>query len=564
MNNNCALVAYPLSQTFQKKLEHEVGEPIQYFLLGELREKPLYELWTFLRKSQPGTFFIPVEDYNTKVLLPILQLIVKVASPKQMIVVHPDFSFETIKLNEVVRACLTLAKATLSVNLHYRFSRHRMTKLLNQSISECKTKLPGPKHVLYLNTNLWFGVKAGGSVGHIAGVVNGMAKTGWTIDYAGIDKSSLLISSVNHVLLPNLNEFGIPAVLNYYSFNKIVHDHLCFKKKPDWKFIYQRMSTSNFSGVTLSRQLNIPLVLEYNGSEVWVAKNWGGRREHEAAVRAEEICLRHAHLVVTVSEVLKQELITRDVPAERIVCYPNCIDPTLFNPDLFSTADNLALREKHGIPYESMVLTFVGTFGQWHGVNILAQAIRVLLVDHELWLQANKVHFLLVGDGVRMSEVKQILGDFIHSQYVTLTGLVPQHEAPAYLSASDVLLSPHVANADGSRFFGSPTKLFEYMAMGKAIIASDLDQIGDVLQDSLRIGQLPVQQPDSACTELAVLCEPGHVQQLVDAMRFLVENKQWRDILGSNVRQEALAKYTWEQHVDAFLSKFVDVAPMYN
>ncbi len=56
-----------------------------------------------------------------------------------------------------------------------------------------------------------------------------------------------------------------------------------------------------------------------------------------------------------------------------------------------------------------------------------------------------------------------------------------QSEAPTYLAISDIVVSPTVPNPDGSPFFGSPTKLFEYMAMGKPIVASDLDQIGEVL-----------------------------------------------------------------------------------
>ena len=82
-----------------------------------------------------------------------------------------------------------------------------------------------------------------------------------------------------------------------------------------------------------------------------------------------------------------------------------------------------------------------------------------------------------------MNDVKEILGEFLSSSFVCLTGIVPQKDAPKYLVASDILVSPHIPNADGSRFFGSPTKLFEYMAMGKAIIASDLEQIGEILKN---------------------------------------------------------------------------------
>jgi hypothetical protein len=52
---------------------------------------------------------------------------------------------------------------------------------------------------------------------------------------------------------------------------------------------------------------------------------------------------------------------------------------------------------------------------------------------------------------------------------------------PAYLDACDILASPHVPSIDESEFFGSPTKLFEYLAMEKGIVASRLGQVGEVI-----------------------------------------------------------------------------------
>ena len=116
------------------------------------------------------------------------------------------------------------------------------------------------------------------------------------------------------------------------------------------------------------------------------------------------------------------------------------------------------------------------------------------------------------------------------------------------------MLSPHLANADGSRFFGSPTKLFEYMAMGKAIVASDLDQIGHVLRNSLHAGDLPAGDPTENDSRLAVLFPPGSVPSLVDSIIFAVNRPLWRRVLARNARAEALAKYTWAHHVSAILN----------
>src|SRR5690606_28271722 len=112
-----------------------------------------------------------------------------------------------------------------------------------------------------------------------------------------------------------------------------------------FSFIYQRLSAANYLGVIESRRAGVPLVVEYNGSEVWVAKNWGRPLQfHRLAAMAEAAMLRHAHLIVTISDVLRDELIVKGIDRRRIVSYPNCVDPVVFSPDRFSIRDVAALR----------------------------------------------------------------------------------------------------------------------------------------------------------------------------------------------------------------------------
>jgi glycosyltransferase involved in cell wall biosynthesis len=96
---------------------------------------------------------------------------------------------------------------------------------------------------------------------------------------------------------------------------------------------------------------------------------------------------------------------------------------------------------------------------------------------------------------------------------------------------------------DGSRFFGSPSKLFEYMAMGKAIIASKLDQLAEVLEHG----------------GTGWLVEPGNDVELSNAIELLAGNPALRCTLGQNARGEVVHKHTWQHNAARLLAK-IDVA----
>ena len=160
-----------------------------------------------------------------------------------------------------------------------------------------------------------------------------------------------------------------------------------------------------------------------------------------------------------------------------------------------------------------------------------------------------------MGDGALAPRVRSILGEGLGRPFVTLAGIRPQAETPRTLAASDILLSPHVPNPDGTPFFGSPTKLFEYMAMGKPIVASDLDQIGWVLK-GWRPGEPPPAPGEAGKTRAALLVEPGRVDALVAAIRQAVEMPEAeRAALGREARRLVLDSFTWDRNVAAVLDR---------
>jgi glycosyltransferase involved in cell wall biosynthesis len=302
--------------------------------------------------------------------------------------------------------------------------------------------------------------------------------------------------------------------------------------------------------------LQVPLVLEFNGSEVWAQRHWGEPVRFEGlAERIETASLRHADLVVVVSQPLVEQAVSLGASSERVLFYPNGIDPTVFDPARFPAEERRRAREALSVPADADLLTFVGTFGTWHGTDVLAAAIRRLIDEDRVWLERHRVHFLYVGDGALAAKVREVFGSDLGAPFVTLAGMRPQDETPSTLAASDILLSPHVPNPDGTPFFGSPTKLFEYMAMAKPIVASDLDQIGWVLK-GWRPGEVPPAAGTAGRARAAVLVDPGSVDSLVAGIRRAVEMPQAeREALGAEARHLVTESFTWDRNVAAVLER---------
>jgi glycosyltransferase involved in cell wall biosynthesis len=279
--------------------------------------------------------------------------------------------------------------------------------------------------------------------------------------------------------------------------------------------------------VKLARQWRVPLITEYNGSEVWVARHWGRPLKYEAlSQRIERLNLKAAHLVSVVSAPLAEEVRAAGVEAKRILINPNGVEPDVYRPDI----DASATRARLGLDGR-LVIGFIGTFGPWHGAEVLARAFVGLLASNpEL---RDRLRMLWIGDGGSLPEVKQILAAGDALSQCAFTGLVPQSDGPSHLAACDVFASPHVPNPDGSPFFGSPTKLFEYMAMGRPIVASALDQIAEVLEHD----------------RTAVLVPPADQPALTIALASLVDDPQRRRRLGDEARRVAVQQYSWHAHV---------------
>lgn len=380
--------------------------------------------------------------------------------------------------------------------------------------------------VLFLRTDLAGHLKAGGSVTHVRGIVKAFRKAGFEVVYLADAPLEDLPRGVRQLqILPlRILDFFDEFQLLAYNIQLMAAGRIIERIRP--ALIYQRHSVFNFAGGVLAHRIGVPIVLETNASEVWVKEHWSRLVLKHVGRRCEALAFRLASLVTVISSGVREQLEPYHVPANKIIINPNGVDPEEFEV----TMEGASRRRRMGIADE-IVVGFVGTFTRWHGVETLYEAARLVIRN------TPRVHFLFVGDGDLRSSLQQRSRDDGIQNSCSFTGLVAHHEVPHYLVACDILVSPHLGFADGSRFFGSPTKLFEYMATGKAIIASNLEQLGEIIEDGLN----------------GLHMEPGNVQQLADLIQTLAADQPLRQRLGTKAREDVVAKYTWDKNVDRII-----------
>lgn len=231
--------------------------------------------------------------------------------------------------------------------------------------------------------------------------------------------------------------------------------------RPD--FIYERYNLFLLAGVMLKRRLRIPLFLEVNAPLAEERGRFGGLGLPRLARWAEGLVWRDADFVLPVTKVLAGHVTAVGVPDERVVVIPNGI-----NRDHFAAAPSPDIAKRNLSLSGALVLGFTGFVRDWHGV------------DHVIrWMAsadapANAV-LMVVGDGPVRADLERLAADLSLQDRVRFTGVIDRDRVPDFVAAFDIALQPAVVP------YASPLKLFEYLALGKPVIAPRQPNIEEIL-----------------------------------------------------------------------------------
>ncbi|MEC8556781.1 MAG: glycosyltransferase family 4 protein [Planctomycetota bacterium] len=241
--------------------------------------------------------------------------------------------------------------------------------------------------------------------------------------------------------------------------------------KPD--LIYDRYNTFCDAALRAAKQSGTPIFLEVNSPMAYERSNHdrGLVFSDMASTREGTLC-RESNHVFAVSTPLRDYLVAEyQVESNKISVLPNGANPDTFTCKSRIETDSRNLREQLGIADGHRVVGFTGILREWHDVEMLCRAFSKL--------NTNSVHLLLVGDGPSESNIKALVKRLNMQDRVTITGRVSHHQVANYVGLMDVAVSPKAT------FYASPMKILEYMAMGVAVIAPDMPNIRDLLEDEV-------------------------------------------------------------------------------
>lgn len=280
----------------------------------------------------------------------------------------------------------------------------------------------------------------------------------------------------------------------------------------------------------LAKCLGLPLVLEVNAPCARERQRFEGRSGLGLAAPLERCMWRAASRICCVSGPLAQEVMAAGVSADRIAVVPNGASV----PQALGLAERREARAEIGARDEDTVVAVVSGFRPWHGAAVAAEAAVLLAAERN-------VLFVFIGDGPQRGPCEAIVRTSSADPRARFLGQLRHSEVQRHLLAADVGVVTY-SNTAPSYF--SPLKVFEYMAVGMAIVAPDHGQVYEVLEDRVT----------------ALLMRENSPTALARAIMTLVRDRPLRQRLGATARVVALERYTWEANAKAIMAQVDSVS----
>jgi glycosyltransferase involved in cell wall biosynthesis len=282
--------------------------------------------------------------------------------------------------------------------------------------------------------------------------------------------------------------------------------------KPD--LLYERYNLFLLAGMAYRPRGRLPMLLEVNSPLAAERADFGGLQLRSIAGRCEAALWKGADVVLPVTQVLARQVVEARGHGQGVQVIPNGANLGRRPPPRAAEA----VRKRLGLSPDALVLGFAGFVRAWHGVGWALEALPTL---------PSHVHLAVAGDGPALAELQARAKALGLSSRLLLMGRVPHDQIADHIAAFDIALQTAATP------YASPLKLFEYMALGRAIIAPDQENIREVLSDG----------------QNALLFSPDSETSFRSALQRLCDDDALRARLGQGALRTVLeTPLTWAQN----------------
>jgi glycosyltransferase involved in cell wall biosynthesis len=289
----------------------------------------------------------------------------------------------------------------------------------------------------------------------------------------------------------------------------------------DW--VYERHTVFQELGWIFKRR-GMPWILEVNGPLFYEAKvERNSIVLHKLARRLEIRAYRRCDILVSVTEAGKEIAIREaGIRPEKVVVLPNGVDTALLDPE----------RHEPEEVFDNFTIGFAGSLLPWQALGLLLETLR------DMRKEGADISLLVVGDGSMRKAWEAQARQLGISENVLFTGWMPWQEVPRFISGFDVGYSGQTQMQVGSMYH-SPLKIYEYMAMGKPVVASAFEDAKRVVRDR----------------ETGFLFEDGDKASLKRALSEAYGSRDTLPEMGRKAREEVVAHHSWTARVRTLISE---------
>lgn len=280
---------------------------------------------------------------------------------------------------------------------------------------------------------------------------------------------------------------------------------------------------NGLAAVTAANRLGLPSIYEVRG--LWEVTRgsrdpeWAKGGMYRFMARMEADAAAQATRVFAITNALKNELVNRGVDEDKITVVPNAVDADRFTP-LPRDSDLERSLELVG----KTVIGYIGSVLDYEGLGMLVDAADIMRTRRQDFA------VLIVGDGAELDKFQELVRERELEEFVRFTGRVPHEDVERYYSLVDIAPFPRLPLPVCEMV--SPLKPFEALAMGKAVVASDVAALAEIIQPGVNGLLHRKGDVEDLTRQLEALLDNQDLRkELADKGRHWVrENRQWSDM----------------------------------